>query len=96
MKKSEESKDERACNCTKKSKDNCPMDGHCLQKPMIYHAQITTKKKTMTYTGMTKNTFKERFNGHNATIKKRPTKEKVTTLSEVKRPKNSIFNQVIS
>ena len=31
---------------------------------------------------MTKNTFKERFNGHNATIKKRPTKEKVTTLSE--------------
>ena len=31
---------------------------------------------------MTKNTFKQRFNGHNATIKKRPTKEKVTTLSE--------------
>ena len=81
-KKSEESKDERECNCPKKSKDNCPLDGHCLQKSIIYQAHITTKNKTMTYTGMTKNTFKQRFNGHNATIKKRPTKEKVTTLSE--------------
>lgn len=75
MKKNEGSRDERECNCTKKSKDNCPIDGHCLQKSIIYQAHVTTKKKTLTYTGMTKNTFKERFNGHNATIKKRPTKE---------------------
>ena len=58
-KKSEESKDERECNCPKKSKDNCPLDGQCLQKSIIYQAHISTKNKTMTYTGMTKNTFKQ-------------------------------------
>ena len=43
---------------------------------------LPQKKKTLTYTEMTKNIFKERFNDHNATIKKRPKKEKITTLSE--------------
>ena len=36
----------------------------------------------MIYTGMTKNSFKQRWCVHNATIEKRPPKEKVTTLSE--------------
>ena len=48
----------------------------------IFWADFATKNKTMIYTGMTKNSFKQRFNAHNATIVKRPTKEKVTTLSE--------------
>ena len=82
LKKSDENENERKCNCTKKSKKNCPLEGHCLQKSVIYQAHVTTNNKTMTYTGMTKNTFKQRFNGHNATIKKRPLKEKVTTLSD--------------
>ena len=56
--------------------------GHCLQKSVVYQAHVTTAKKTMIYTGMTKNSFKQRWCVHNSTIEKRPTKEKVTTLSE--------------
>ena len=73
---------ERKCDCTKKFKGKCPLHGNCLQKSVVYQAHVATDNKTMTYTGMTKNTFKQRFNGHNATIQKRPSKEKVTTLSE--------------
>ena len=77
-----ESTVERKCDCTRKFKGKCPMNGHCLQKSVIYQAHVTTNNKTMTYTGLTKNTFKSRFTTHNATIEKRPSKEKVTTLSE--------------
>ena len=73
---------ERKCDCTKKFKGKCPLHGNGLQKSVVYQAHVATDNKTMTYTGMTKNTFKQRFNGHNATIQKRPSKEKVTTLSE--------------
>ena len=73
--------DERKCDCTCKFKNNCPLKGNCQQKSVVYQAHVTTTKNTMTYTGMTKNSFKSRFLVHNATIEKRPTKEKVTTLS---------------
>ena len=78
----ENNQDERKCNCTRKTKDKCPNNGNCLEKSVVYQAHVTANAKTMIYTGMTKNTFKQRFNGHNATIKKRPTKERVTTLSD--------------
>ena len=73
--------DERKCDCTRKFKNNCPLQGNCLQKSVVYQAHLTTTKNTMTYTGMTKNSFNSRFLVHNATIEKRPPKEKVTTLS---------------
>ena len=75
-------KNERKCDCTRKFKGNCPLHGHCLQKSVVYQAHVTTANKTMIYTGMTKNSFKQRWCVHNATIEKRPPKEKVTTLSE--------------
>ena len=82
MKKSDDNDDGNMCNCRPKVKDKCPLPGQCLQKSVVYQAHVATKNKTMIYTGMTKNSFKQRFNAHNATIVKRPTKEKVTTLSE--------------
>ena len=77
-------KNEKECDCTRKFKGKCPLQGRCLQKSLVYQAHVTTtnNNKTMTYTGMTKNTFKQRFLVHNGTIEKRPTKEKVTTLSD--------------
>ena len=75
-------KNERKCDCTRKFKGKCPLHGHCLQKSVVYQAHVTTANKTMIYTGMTKNSFKQRWCVHNATIEKRPPKEKVTTLSE--------------
>lgn len=80
---SKQATDERKCDCTRKFKGNCPLQGNCLQKSVVYQAHIKNKNnnKTMIYTGMTKNSFKSRFLAHNAAIVKRPTMEKVTTLA---------------
>ena len=81
-KKNNDDDDERKCNCTRKYKGKCPLQGNCLQSSVVYQAHVATSNKTMVYTGMTKNTFKQRFSTHNAAIEKRPPKESVTTLSD--------------
>ena len=42
---------ERACNCRKK--EECPLEGNCLSKEIIYQAQVTSASKTETYVGLT-------------------------------------------
>ena len=80
--KNNDDNNKKTCNCARKYKGKCPLDGNCLQGPVVYQAHVTTNKKTMVYTGMAKNTFKERWYKHNSTIEKRPSKENVTTLSD--------------
>ena len=52
----------RTCNCRRK--DECPLDGNCLVKEIVYSADIETTQKVMTYYGLTERTFKERYNQH--------------------------------
>ena len=54
--------DTRLCNCRKK--EECPLDGKCLTKSLVYEADVETDQTTMTYFGLTERTFKERFNQH--------------------------------
>ena len=42
---------ERACNGRKK--EECPVEGNCLTKEVIYQAQVTSANKTKTYVGLT-------------------------------------------
>ncbi|KAJ8038228.1 hypothetical protein HOLleu_15581 [Holothuria leucospilota] len=42
---------QQACNCTQKS--NCPVNGDCMKKSVVYRADVTSKGSTMTYIGMT-------------------------------------------
>jgi hypothetical protein len=57
----------KLCNC--RNQDNCPMKGQCLRESIIYQATVTTSESKETYIGLTKNTFKERYNGHKTTFK---------------------------
>ena len=62
-------KDMKTCNCRKPNE--CPMNGFCLSKSVIYRATVTTDEpnpNTETYIGLTKNEFKERYNGHKSTF----------------------------
>ena len=55
----------KTCNCRKANQ--CPLNGKCLTKSVIYKASVTTRdgnEEARTYIGFTKNEFKERFNGH--------------------------------
>ncbi|KAJ8023971.1 hypothetical protein HOLleu_36562 [Holothuria leucospilota] len=53
---------QQACNCTQKG--NCPVNGDCMKKYVVYRADETSKGSTMTYIGMTGGSFKLRYNNH--------------------------------
>ena len=51
------------CNC--KEKENCPVKGKCQKTEVIYRATVTQEDgNENTYTGITCNTFKKRWNAH--------------------------------
>ena len=57
----------KTCNC--RNKENCPVNGKCLKKEVIYRAKVTEENGNLhTYTGLTCNTFKERWDKHNFTF----------------------------
>ena len=66
------------CNC----RGACPLEGKCLsERSIVYRARVIEENgKTEHYTGLTKNSFKERYYGHMSSFKKRK-KQHATTLS---------------
>ena len=61
------------CNC-RGGPVNCPVDGKCQSKGVVYRATIkqTLTGKEDTYTGMTGRSFKERLYEHNTDMRNRP------------------------
>jgi hypothetical protein len=61
---------QRPCNCRR---NECPMNGKCLEKSIIYQATVTTtaNNHSETYIGLTENSFKTRFNNHNTSFRHR-------------------------
>ena len=59
---------EQACNCQKK--EQCPLEGNCLAKGIVYHAQVTPSRQTETYVGLTATEFKSRFRNHQVSFNK--------------------------
>ena len=57
-----------ACNCREKL--NCPLDKACLQKSIVYMAQVTAqnRRNKKQYIGMTEYNFKGRYNMHKQMI----------------------------
>ena len=54
---------ERECNC--RSGYPCPVDGKCLRSGLVYSCKVDSNIGPRSYIGVTKNTFKERWNAHN-------------------------------
>ena len=55
----EKTQDQPKCNC--KQKDTCPLEGHCLDKELIYQCNLkeNTTSDGVNYNGLTENTLKE-------------------------------------
>ena len=52
------------CNC--QNVNQCPLNGKCLAKSIVYKAEIRSQHdgSVKTYIGMTSNTFKEKYRNH--------------------------------
>ena len=70
----------KGCNC-RGGITTCPMRGSCLDKSMIYKAEVTTTTEKKHYYGQTFRTFKDRFYGHQSDLRNQG-KAESTTLSK--------------
>ena len=65
----EKTQDQPKCNC--RQKDTCPLEGHCLDKELIYPYILkeNTTSDGVNYNRLTENTFKDRFYKHRNSFK---------------------------
>ena len=56
----------RQCNCRPRDRANCPLQGNCQTKGVVYKATISSPSTSEEwfYIGLTANTFKTRYNQH--------------------------------
>ena len=57
----------KTCNC--RNKNECPLEGQCLQKELVYQATVTTSEKKEIYVGLTATEFKTRWRNHQMSFK---------------------------
>ena len=77
---SQEDDNNRLCNCRVRA--NCPLNGHCLTKSVVYRGDISTNDpvETRFYIGSCSSTYKDRYANHLKSFRhERYSKE--TTLS---------------
>ena len=60
---------DRLCNC--RNKENCPLDGKCLQTCIVYKAYIITNKDSPIYYGASDGEFKSRYSNHTNSFRHR-------------------------
>ena len=53
---------DRLCNC--RNKENCLLDGKCLQTCIVYKADVITNKDSHIYYGASDGEFKSWYNNH--------------------------------
>ena len=70
----------RKCNC--RNTNECPLNGECLTKNIVYQATVTDMSNNKeTYVGITANSFKTRYTAHRASFRHQ-IKRNDTTLSQ--------------
>ena len=65
-----EDSDQDLCGCNIEDRPNCPVQGNCLVKSIVYKAEVTAPGTTkMSYYGLTEKTFRTRFSQHKSNFK---------------------------
>ena len=69
----------KPCNC--RVKQECPLNGNCQARNIIYQASVKTDHGVETYVGLTGDHFKSRFRNHTASFRDQR-KKNATELSK--------------
>ena len=79
------------CNCNEK--DDCPLEGHCLEKEIVYQAKASAADGEIKfYTGLTEPEFKLRFGNHKKSFKHEKYAYETTLSTYTWERKNSGIN----
>ena len=54
------------CSC--RNKQICPLNGNCLERSLVYEAELITPQDKFHYVGLTEGTFKDRMYKHNTSF----------------------------
>ena len=57
------------CKCNCRDKSNCPMNGKCQEKSIVYKAVVTSEREKKEYIGLTEHAFKERDSSHQTSVR---------------------------
>ena len=79
-------KGKKLCNC--RGGRECPLNGQCLQKNVVYQADVECKNTVKTYYGLTEQTFKARWNNHQFSLRNADHTKKTALSSYVWKCKN--------
>ena len=60
---------QRECNC--RVRGECPLNGTCLQRSLVYRADVECEGETASYVGACEGTFKERYRKHKSSFNNR-------------------------
>lgn len=67
------------CNC--RNAEDCPLEGNCLEKELVYKASVITNQNENFYLGLTEREFKTRYNNHSSSFRNKD-KSNSTSLSK--------------
>ena len=62
-------RDQNIKTCNSRNKNDCPLEGECLQNEIVYQATVTTREKNETYVDLTATEFKSRWRNHQMSFK---------------------------
>ena len=81
---------DRLCNC--RNKENCPLDGKCLQKCIVYKADVITNKDSHIYYGACDGEFKSRYNNHTNSFCRRHHEQDTQVSKHIRKPQDKGIN----
>ena len=88
------STNERLCNCRKNTE--CPLNGECLTKSLVYEATLKTNEDAFTYIGLTGDTFKSRYTAHKSSFTHEKYRTSTALSQKIWELKESNINYTLS
>ena len=78
--------------CNYRQKNNCPLEGKCQSKEIVYQATVTTDDSNAqkTYVGLTEGTFKTRYLNHTTSFRN----QKSENATELSKHKRAVFHEM--
>ena len=91
---SNDTNSEKHCSCRKKN--NCPLNGRCLTKSLVYEAEVKTDTESFRYIGLCEGDFKTRYNTHMSSFRNKKYSNSTELSKKIWTLKNDNIKHTVS